>query len=497
MRCRVVWLLSLPVYSFDSNVGLAQVTVKGQASQWFAFDYEALLPTPVLIEVHTSPARCSTSGCDVTVSGSDLDSGCEVLVDNALGELVLQPILAASSTLQFTLPAGQGRVSIRVRIVGTTVVSNSISYAYATPTISSVSPTTGVTGGGVLVTIVGTNLGVDTSNATFVPSACQTHNAVMIGRFPCTPVTWTSTYITCTTSAGFGSGLPVTVQQSTLFAPPTGAAPFTFYTSDCTTYAAAPATFSYSAPVVSSLTPSSGGTAGGTTVTIRGAGFGSLASPTVLLQVPLPGGRRSANLTATVKSFTDSTVVVTMPLGAGAQLTLYVAHGSSGATVAVPNAWSYTAPVVTGFVPRGLALLSAPDPHMPCNGYNLTTLQYGSWSPSDCTNIWLPATGVTLDIYGSNFGGAAVFSAIGGASVLLGGEPCYALPGSPLFVSNTQLTCAVSNMAAGQLNPKNTSVTIAGQSATLPHRLSLYALCGPGYVGSTGTWVRWWQLYVR
>ena len=86
---------------------------------------------------------------------------------------------------QFALPAGQGSVQLIVRILNTMVTSNSITYGYARGSIVSVSPSSGSTAGNVLLTITGSNLGSDLTNALFVAGGCSTRNRVVVGSLEC------------------------------------------------------------------------------------------------------------------------------------------------------------------------------------------------------------------------------------------------------------------------------------------------------------------------
>ena len=84
--------------SFAPSTGLLQLTVGGQSSAPFPINYQHLLSIPILFEGLTSPPQCPTDGCVVTLSGSGVQ-GCEVLVSNALGNSVLQPLASTDDTL--------------------------------------------------------------------------------------------------------------------------------------------------------------------------------------------------------------------------------------------------------------------------------------------------------------------------------------------------------------------------------------------------------------
>jgi hypothetical protein len=85
--------------SFQPEVGLVTVTVGGQSSGLVPFDYEQLLPVPVLFAVGAIPDETPSIGGIVTLRGFNLDGGCEVLVSNARGEVVIPALGSTAATL--------------------------------------------------------------------------------------------------------------------------------------------------------------------------------------------------------------------------------------------------------------------------------------------------------------------------------------------------------------------------------------------------------------
>jgi hypothetical protein len=146
-------------------------------------DYDELLSEP---EVHSaSPSTCASVGCHVTLSGVKLAST-EVLVSNALSAWVVSTLSNNGTSISFSLGAGQGMVSVGVRVIGTSVVSNVIQYWYTAGVVSSVSPLSGGTSGGVVVIVNGTNLG--SALAVTTPLGCNAVNRVWIGPWVCAVV---------------------------------------------------------------------------------------------------------------------------------------------------------------------------------------------------------------------------------------------------------------------------------------------------------------------
>ena len=140
--------------------------------------------------------------------------------------------------------AGSYQVSLTVTDSnGETGTSTQTVVVNAAPTVSSVSPRSGSTAGGTAVTISGTG---------FVPGAI-----VKFGTAAASSVTFVS----------------ATELQATAPAHAAGTVNVTVHTGGGTSAVATADEYSYGAPTVSSVSPRSGSTAGGTAVTISGTGF--------------------------------------------------------------------------------------------------------------------------------------------------------------------------------------------------------------------------------
>jgi plastocyanin len=190
-------------------------------------------------------------------------------------------------------------------MVGTFTVNAVVSTA---PTITSVSPSTGSTAGGTTLTIKGTNFvsgatvkigGVDAINVAFVDST-------------------TLTAVTPLGPASELAGLPLDVTV----------------TNPNNEHATAAGAFSYFVPAlaISTISPQSGSQSGGTTATIKGAGFTSAVVTTVTF-----GG-----VDATDVHVVDAvTLTATAPAHAVGVVDVVVKVGSQTATKA--SAFSYEA----------------------------------------------------------------------------------------------------------------------------------------------------------
>lgn len=195
----------------------------------------------------------SSGGTTVTISGSNFQSGATVLFGQTPATSVT---FVNSSDLQVMSPTGTGTVNITVTNPGGlgATLSNAFTYqtSFPPPMATSIVPAAGASNGGTIVTINGTNF--------------QNGATVRFGQTLGVSVTFlSSNALQATTPPGTGT-VPVTVTnpdgQSTTLA--NGFA----YQSAVT------------GPVISSITPNIGATAGGTAVTITGTGFQNGASVT-------------------------------------------------------------------------------------------------------------------------------------------------------------------------------------------------------------------------
>ncbi len=241
-----------------------------------------LVPSISSISPSSGPPSGGTS---VTIMGSNFTSNATVTFGGNVGS----DTFVSSTELMATSPPGAGSVSVVVTENGQT--SNSVTFSYLAPTISSISPSSGPPSGGTVVTITGSNF---TSNAT-----------VTFGGNPATAVTFvSSTEIQATSPQGSGS-VSVVVTESG-------------QTSNSLS-------FNYLAPTISSISPSSGTTSGGTVVTITGSNFTSNATVTF-------GGNP-----ATAVTFVSSTEIqATSPSGTGS-VAVVVVQGPQ-----VSNSLSFT-----------------------------------------------------------------------------------------------------------------------------------------------------------
>jgi hypothetical protein len=188
----------------------------------------------------------TAGGTAVTISGTGFVPGTTVAFG---GVAATQVVVVSSTQITATSPGGTGAVNITVTTsAGSSPVTASDLFAYGAPSVSAVSPSSGSPNGGTAVTITGTG---------FVPGS-----TVHFGTVSGTTVVVISGTSISVVSPGGSSTVNVTVST------PAG------------TSATSPSdVFTYNQlPVVSQISPYSGSTSGGTTVTITGYGFTSGAT---------------------------------------------------------------------------------------------------------------------------------------------------------------------------------------------------------------------------
>ncbi|MFD9540687.1 IPT/TIG domain-containing protein [Streptomyces sp. NPDC060022] len=191
-----------------------------------------------------SPNQGSTSGgTTITITGVNLAGATAV----RFGSRTATIISNTPTSITVINPAGCGVVDVNVTTAGGT--SNSLSFFYISPPIAvSLSPDAGPTAGANTVTINGYGFSTATS--------------VSFGSNSATPTVVSDGQLSVVVPAGSSSGsVDVTVT-----------------TTGGTT---APLTYAYvDAPTLASLTPASGSTSGGTSVTVNGTGLASTTGVT-------------------------------------------------------------------------------------------------------------------------------------------------------------------------------------------------------------------------
>jgi hypothetical protein len=289
----------------------------------------AAVPTVTSVASASGPVA---GGATVTITGTNLTGTTSVTIGGVAATAVT--VVSATSITATTPAHGAGTVNIVVTTPGGTGTGTGLYTYAAAPAVTAISPNSGTTAGGTSVTITGTSLTGATS--------------VTIGGVAATGVTVVSaTSITATTPAHAAGTVDVAVTT------PSGSATGT-------------SLYTYSSiPMVTSISPNSGTTVGGASVTISGTNLTGATSVTF-------GGVAATGVT--VVSATSITAIspahaagtvdvgVTTPAGTGAGTGLYTYAMPVTATVVVSSknpsevgqAVTFTATVSTrGGTPTG------------------------------------------------------------------------------------------------------------------------------------------------
>jgi hypothetical protein len=297
------------------SLGAADVSVNTPSGTVTATGgYTYTTPPPTITSI--SPTSGSVSGGTfVTITGSHLTGATAVTIG---GTPVTSFTVASASAITATTAAHvAGTVDVVVTTpTGTGTGTGLYTYGTPPPTVTAVSPTSGLTTGATSVTITG---------ASFTGATAVTFGGTAAASF----VVNSNTSITATTPAHAAG--PVDVAVTTPIGTGTG---FGLYT-----YTPPP-------PVVTSVAPPSGLTTGGTAITITGQRF------TGVVQVKV-GGFAATGMTVV----NDTTITATTPAGtAGAADVVVISPLGTGTgtglfTYVAPPGGVTPAPTVTGIAP--------------------------------------------------------------------------------------------------------------------------------------------------
>jgi hypothetical protein len=229
------------------TVDVSVSTAGGTSATSAADQYTYLIAPPAVS--HVSPASGPTAGgTAVTIGGTALSGASSV----SFGTTAAVSFTVNSPTqITATAPAGTGTVDVTVTTPGgTSATSSADQYTYAAaPSVTSVAPSAGPTGGGTSVVITGTNL-LNASAVRFGAAGAVTFKVA------------SPTQITATSPAAAAGTVDVSVT-----------------TAGGTTAASSADRFTYVAsPAVSGVSPATGSTSGGTTVTITGTNLAGATS---------------------------------------------------------------------------------------------------------------------------------------------------------------------------------------------------------------------------
>jgi hypothetical protein len=359
-----------------------KATIAGATDTVTASFTAAAVPTITSSTPTTGP---TTGGTTVTITGTNF-TGATGVTFGAAGAAKSFTVVSTTEITAVTAaaPAGEHYVTVTTP-GGTSADKASVVFTYAgAPTVTSSTPATGPTTGGTTVTITGTNFTGATGVTFGAAGAAKSFTVV------------SSTKITAVTAAAGAGEHYVTVTTPSGTSPSNANVVFTYV----------------GAPTVTSSTPTTGPTTGGTTVTITGTNFTGATGVTF--------GAAGAAKSFTVVSSTKITAV-TAAAGAGEHyVTVTTPSGTSPSNANVVFTYVASASVPT--------ITSSSPPSGPTTG------------------------GTTVTIIGTNFTGATAvtFGAAGAAK-------------SFTVVSSTEITAVTAAAGAGEHYV--TVTTPAGTSA--------------------------------
>lgn len=302
------------------------------------------VPPPTVTSVSPTSGRTS-GGTAITITGTAFQTGATVSVG---GSAATGVTVVSGTSITATTPSGAAgpRDIVVTNPDGQTGTLVGAFTFVPPPTISSVSPASGRTSGGNVVTITGTG---------FLAGA-----GVTFGGAAATGVTvGSATSITATTPAG-AAGLADVVVTNT--DGQTGTLPngFTFVPP----------------PTVASVSPVSGYTSGGTAITVTGTGFLAGAGVTV-------GGVAATGVTVV----SATSITATTPAGAAGARDVVVTN-ADGQTGTLAGAFTYVPPpTVTGV---------SPTSGYTAGGTAITLTGTGFQAGATVSVGGSPATGVTV-----------------------------------------------------------------------------------------------------
>jgi IPT/TIG domain-containing protein len=267
------------------------VTVDGQ-SDTTTFDYDA--PSITDITPNNGP---TSGGTPLVIVGNNFgpNNSATVTFDG-----VPATVLDHNHThISLISPVGTGAATVQVNVDGQ---SDTATFNYDTPTIDSITPNHGPTTGGTAIVIVGNNFGTNQSVS------------VTFDGVPVTVLDNNHTHISLITPVGTGSAIIQLTVDGKINS----------------------TTFSYDSPSITTITPNSGPTTGGTSLIIVGEHFGPNGSATVTFD----------GVAATILTHNHTHILLETPHGTGSAVVQVTVDGVSDTDV-----FNYDAPSITTLTP--------------------------------------------------------------------------------------------------------------------------------------------------
>jgi hypothetical protein len=281
------------------------VTTAGGSSATSAADQFAFIAPPTITAVSPNSGPLAGGGW-VTVTGTDLSTTNKV----SIGDTTTSFNVLSNTSLSVYIPAGETAETVNITVTtigGTTPRTSTDQYTYVAPppapVVSGISPNTGTALGGTTVTITGTGF----TNVVYVSFGGYAAQSFTINS---------DTSITAVTPApNYDGTVDVTVQ--------------TLASGWSATSPADQFTYADPAPTVTGVSPSTGSTAGGETVTITGTGFTSAYDVSF--------GGVSASFTVN----SDSSITAVTPAGSAGTVDVTVSAFGGTSTTSHADQFTY------------------------------------------------------------------------------------------------------------------------------------------------------------
>ena len=242
------------------------VNVSGQTSNIGYFSY-----SPVISNVSSPSGTVPTAGgVLINVTGTGFSTANIAAATVYIGSSVCPVVQQSNLWVTCTLPAGGGTVAVIVGVIG--LNSSSFSFSYDPPSLYSLSPPIGATVGGNVLSLWGLNFGSSPS-ATVNGASCNVTGPS------------NNTFMTCIVPSGSGSSNAVIVSSGG------GLYTTAIY-------------YAYYPPNITAISPTSGASAGGYSLTLTGGNFSVVAALTFVVVNGLSVSPTFQN---------DSMLVITMP----------------------------------------------------------------------------------------------------------------------------------------------------------------------------------------
>lgn len=337
----------------------------------------------------------------------------------------------STNTVVCQLPSGTATQNCYMTVAGQN--SNTVTFTYDPPSISSVTPSSNPTAGQSLITIQG--------------SSFNKPGNVTVNDQLCTVQSWSQTSVTCTIPAGQGSNIPLNLMNDW-------------------SSVVATSSVNYNSPSIIQLSPSFVNTNGTTVMTLYGQDFGNIAGNinvtsstggNVTTHIPLSWSLADVNT-----SSYNATYIV--PVGAGSSWLVYLTSATGansnqltfnyhvpilrslspsngpttgGYSITMTGDYLYSWPIVTiGGVACNLLYVSSGNTNLTCiapagegrgqsvivnaNGQPSNAMSF-NYDPPAITNLIFPSNsptqgGVLITIQGTSFGSSGATVTIGSAS---------------------------------------------------------------------------------